>query len=494
MSDILDRLTRRLYKELSGQPAKLQIELAQALEVLAHAQKFERRALFFPDEGKYRRELYPKHVELFNAGAEYIERAFVAGNRVGKSEAGAYEVACHLEGDYPKWWKGYRVNRPVVVWVGGDTGTTVRDILQKKLLGDDLEQVGTGMLRREAIVLDSMKMRRGVPDAVEKVSIKSKFGGESKLFFKTYDQGRKAWQGTEVDFVWLDEEPPEEIYGEAMIRLMTTKGRMLVTFTPLMGLTELMMRFMENDQNSSANDKKYVVTVGWDDVPHLSEDMKKTMLETTPPRLRKARSQGIPSVGEGLVWPVEQETFVVEPFEIPKHYMRLGSLDVGWRATASLVGARDPNTGVIYVYREYKKGQMAPDEHALVLRHFDVPFEIDPASRAASQADGEKLFDLYSGLGLKLRLAENAVGVGLQVVYEALLSGQLKVFSTCKELLREMALYRIDKNGKVVKKNDHLCDCLRYLAMAPSSSWSWRAQRVRREKVVNISDVYEAYF
>ena len=48
-------------------------------------------------------------------------------------------------------------------------------------------------------------------------------------------------------------------------------------------------------------------------------------------------------------------------------------------------------------------------------------------------------------------------------VYERLITGRLKVFSCCHGLIQEMAVYTRDAQGKIVKKNDHRCDALRYL-------------------------------
>lgn len=69
--------------------------------------EMRRRALprkmddYFLDEGPFRRALYPKHIEFFAAGARFKERLFMAANRVGKSDAGAFEVTCHATGIYP---------------------------------------------------------------------------------------------------------------------------------------------------------------------------------------------------------------------------------------------------------------------------------------------------------------------------------------------------------------------------------------------------------
>lgn len=196
---------------------------------------------YYPDTGPLRRELYPKHLEFFAAGAIHKERAAMAGNRVGKTEGiGAYECALHLTGEYPEWWVGRRFEEPVNCLAGGDTATTTRDILVTKLLGPR-EDRGTGMIPREA--LGKPVPAPGIRDHVDFVKVKHK-RGLSTLQFRSYDQGREAWQGTERDIVWMDEEPPQPIYTEALMRTMTTKGMLICTFTPLMGMTDVALSFM----------------------------------------------------------------------------------------------------------------------------------------------------------------------------------------------------------------------------------------------------------
>lgn len=204
---------------------------------------------YYPDEGPLRRELYAKHMEFFAAGLVHKERAALAANRVGKTEGlGAYEVTLHLTGHYPDWWPGRRWDRPINCLCGGDTGTTTRDILVNKLLGPK-EDRGTGMVPRAD--LGVIKPSPGIPDHVDYGKVRHISGGWSTLQFRSYDQGRKAWQGTERDIVWYDEEPPEDIYTEGLLRTMTTKGSVISTFTPLSGLTNVALSFMPELQAAS---------------------------------------------------------------------------------------------------------------------------------------------------------------------------------------------------------------------------------------------------
>lgn len=204
----------------------------------------QRRRLFdfYPDEGPLRRELYKKHMQFFELGSLHRERLMLAANRVGKTEGvGGYETALHLTGLYPKWWKGRRFDHPINAWAAGDTSKTVRDILQSKLLGQP-GAFGTGLIPYDNLLRTTSK--QGLSDAVEDVEVKHESGGTSRLTLKSYDQRRESFQGTEQHLIWLDEECPLAIYSECLIRTMTTNGLIICTFTPLMGLSEMVLSYL----------------------------------------------------------------------------------------------------------------------------------------------------------------------------------------------------------------------------------------------------------
>lgn len=203
---------------------------------------------YFQDTGPYRRELYPRHLLCMDAGREYRERLFLKANRVGGTEMGAFEMALHLTGrydEYAPWWTGRRFAKPIKAWAAGDTGKTTRDIQQFKVMGSP-EAIGTGMLPAHLIYHTSPKA--GVPGALENVWVWHISGGKSLLQFKSYDQRREGFQGTEQEFIWLDEECDLSIYTECLMRTAETSdfpgGSMLLTFTPLMGMTDVVLSFL----------------------------------------------------------------------------------------------------------------------------------------------------------------------------------------------------------------------------------------------------------
>lgn len=231
-----------------------QRELVRLLEEKTLREQRNKIKRFYPDTGPLRRELYQKHLEFFKAGAEFRERCFCAANRIGKTEGtGAYETVLHLTGDYPHWWEGKRFSEPVRWWAAGKTNETTRDIVQKKLVGDTKGGgggvkkyvTGTGMIPYDTI--GDLSWKQGVPDLLDTIRVKHVTGGWSMLGIKSYQQGRGSFEGTEQDGIWLDEEPPLDVYGECVIRTATTNGIIMLTFTPLEGITETVMQFFPTD-------------------------------------------------------------------------------------------------------------------------------------------------------------------------------------------------------------------------------------------------------
>ena len=213
---------------------------------------------------------------------------------------------------------------------------------------------------------------------------------------------------------------------------------------------------------------RYLVQAGWDDVPHLSPEVREELAKEFPAFQRKARTQGVPSLGAGAIYPIEEEAFVVDPFALPKFWNRSYGMDVGWNRTAAVWGARDTDQDVTYLYSEHYRGQAEPSIHASAIkaRGAWIPGVIDPAANGRQQTDGERLLSTYIGLGLNLIAAENSVEAGIYQVWELLSTGRLKVFRNLTNWLAGYRIYRRDEKGKIIKKNDHLMDASRYLVVS----------------------------
>lgn len=199
------------------------------------------------------RAKYAKHMEFLAAGATYRERCAMMANRVGKTFGlGGYELAAHLTGLYPPWWEGRRFDHPIAAWAAGDTYETTRDIIQLTLLGEVGQRDGRKAMDGRGIIpghlLGRCSWRSGLTDLVDTQLVRHVSGGNSSLGLKSYDQGRKAFQGTARHVIWFDEEPPGLVYNEALIRTATVDGIVLLTFTPLEGMSDVVISFLPAEQ------------------------------------------------------------------------------------------------------------------------------------------------------------------------------------------------------------------------------------------------------
>lgn len=222
-------------------PDQLSVLLARAKTEIAQRAARNRLASYRP---------YTRQREFHDAGAEFDERLFMAGNQLGKTWAGGFEWGIHLTGRYPDWWRGRIFNKPVRFWAAGVTGESTRDNPQRVLVGppQQEEQWGTGAIPHNA--LKDWASSRGLPGALDSIVVKHGGGGdvqagESVCSFKSYEKGRQKWQGETLDGVWYDEEPPLEIYGEGKTRTNATGGINIVTFTPLLGMSDVVMLFLD---------------------------------------------------------------------------------------------------------------------------------------------------------------------------------------------------------------------------------------------------------
>ncbi len=244
-------------------------QIADFAEVMGQITEKNGQRLFYdiyPDQDTpkengavmHARHRYSKHLEFFEAGAVYRERCFMAANRVGKTfGAGGYETVCHLTGDYPPWWKGRRFETAVQWWAAGRSNETTRDIIQATLLGSIKHRdgrkhfSGTGVIPGE--LLGGVTWKAGITDLADTIKVRHVSGDWSTLGLKSYAQGRGSFEGTSQHGIWLDEEPPLDVYGECLIRTATTDGIIMLTFTPLEGMSEVVLGFLPEEMRPQDN-------------------------------------------------------------------------------------------------------------------------------------------------------------------------------------------------------------------------------------------------
>ena len=129
---------------------------------------------------------YPKQAQFHAAGKNHRERLLMAGNQTGKTWAAAMELAMHVTGLYPEWWKGHRFDHPIRAWACGETSEVVRATIQLLLLGEP-GQYGTGCIPKNCLL--ETTPARGLADLVDTIRVQHISGGTSTIALKAYSQG-----------------------------------------------------------------------------------------------------------------------------------------------------------------------------------------------------------------------------------------------------------------------------------------------------------------
>lgn len=410
---------------------------------------------------------YPKQKAFHEAGAARRERLLMAGNQLGKTLAGGMEVAMHATGRYPPWWKGRRFDKPTNSWAAGVTGETVRDTIQRVLVGRE-GALGTGAIPANAIV-DTI-LSRGVPGLLDTVRVRHVSGGISSIGFKSYISGRERFQGETLDFCWCDEEPDIEIYTEILTRTNVSAGPVFTTFTPLLGVSGVVSRFLHETSAS-----RHVTTLTIEDAEHFTPAERAAIIASYPKHEVEARTRGVPILGSGRIFPVEESLIRCERRELPKHWARIGGLDFGWtHPSAAVELAWDRDADVVYVVKCWRLSEASPVVQAAALRHWGekLPWAWPrDGGRETLEGAGQALAAQYRREGLNLlfhhaQFEDGGVSVeaGLMDMLTRMESGRLKVFDHLNDWFEEFRLYH-RKNGKVFKERDDLLSATRYALM-----------------------------
>lgn len=417
---------------------------------------------------------YPKQLEFHAATAvpAIEEIMLMAGNQLGKTLCAAAQTAIFATGQYPDWWKGRRYDRAVSMWVAGPTGQSTRDAPQKLLLGEPGEW-GTGMIPGR-LIIDIKKSSHGVPDAVESVTVlHEKTGKLSRILFKTYDQGRLRWQGATIDMVWFDEEPPPDIYSEGCTRTQVQGGFVYLTFTPLLGMSEVVSRFLKLKPVNSRT-----IKMGITDALHYTEAQRASILARYPEHERDARAYGNPILGSGRVFPVTFDQISEPPFQIPDYWPRLCATDFGWQHPFAAVWlALDPDTDIVHIYDCYRMKEQTPIIHASVIKGRGAWIKVvwPHDGLAHEPGSGKTLAELFKAEGVNMHPAhathapsegkkEGTGGysteAGIMLMLERMQMGKFRVFNTLGLWKEEFdTFYR--KDGLIVRIDDDIMSATR---------------------------------
>ena len=401
----------------------------------------------------------------------YIGQGLVHHNSLSASR----ETAYHLTGLYPSWWNGKRFTKPTMGWAGSPTGQSTRDTVQMMLLGRP-EAIGTGAIPKH-LIIETKRAAGNVPDLMESIIVQHVSGGVSTLILKSYDQGRLRWQGATLEFVWFDEEPPFEIWSEGCARTNASKERSgttgitYMTFTPLLGMSEVVIRFLKQKPIGS-----HVTEMTIYDALHYTDEDWKRIIEKYPVHERDARAMGIPIMGSGRVFDTDEQVFSELPPFIPSHWPRLAAMDIGFdHPTAVIWFAWDRDTDTVHLYDCYRVREALPPIHAAAIRAKGAWIPVAWPHDALQRASGVQVAQQYRACNVKMLpqkathppekgKLEGTGGYGFEAgvmeMATRLKTSRLKVAKHLADWFEEYRLYHREK-GLIVKENDDLMSATR---------------------------------
>jgi phage terminase large subunit-like protein len=324
---------------------------------------------------------------------------------------------------------------------------------------------GTAAIPKDAIV--ELVPARGIADLLDSIKVRHISGGISTIGIKSYLRGRESFQGETLDFLWFDEEPPPGVYLEGLTRTNVSRGPVWLTFTPLTGISTVVKRYlMEPSPDRS------VTTMTIDDVAHYSNEERASIIDSYPDHEREARTRGVPTMGSGRIFTTSDDKLLVEPFDIPSHWLRWGGCDFGWTHHAAFCElAWDRDLGIVYLVRTLRLRQQTPLQHAQAVRSWKLhwAWPMDGRRRELAGA-GVPLMQQYRDAGLDMmhehaQFEDGTVSVeaGLMEMADRMRGGRWKVFKGQNDgWMEEYRLYHRDGDGRVVDENDDAISASRY--------------------------------
>lgn len=426
--------------------------------------------------------LYDWQKRFVSATASNRQCLLMCANRVGKTYTGCYIDAIHATGRYPDWWEGYKFDHAPLIWCLGYSGDKCRDLLQQAIFGAYSNGQFSGGLIVEDLILDAVG--GAIPRLAQQVNVKwvSDDGIREEstvLQFKSYSQGQHALMGDGVDWYHVDEEPKDAtIWPQVLTRTASGDngkgGRGILTFTPENGKTELVTKFMDDPSKG-----QYLQTATWDDAPHLSDEVKEEILAAYPSYQRDMRTKGIPLMGAGLIYEIDENDIKCDPFEVPDYWFVINGMDFGWdhpQAHIQLVWDRDAD--IFYLINAFKKSKIQPFEAWHVVKPWstNAPTAWPADGLQTEKGSAKQQKDYYKEEGFNM-LPEhatwedggNGVWAGIMEINNLMKTGRFKVVSTLVEVFEELRQYHTkttaDGKSVIVKILDDLLDAIRYAYM-----------------------------
>jgi phage terminase large subunit-like protein len=321
------------------------------------------------------------------------------------------------------------------------------------------------------------------------------FKNGSTIDFLTYNMDLERHGGVPRHIVFFDEEPPREIFNEALMRLLDYDGWWVISATPVKGMGWTYDMLWEPAEEGQLDGLVSIHQLDPANNPYLQAEDKSRFYIAMDDEEREMRSTGKFVARSGLVFPTFQKsTHVVDPFIPPANWRFFSSVDHGFNnPTAWLWHAVAPD-GRIITFAEHYEREMTVNQHALAVIEREAGFRRtptlrvgDPAMSQRSAITGTSILQEYASHGLYISTEniphEVMIGIEKMQQYFAPQIGpdgderpMWQITSNCPRFIRELRklrwatyestkhAYSLNRQEKVHKKDDHAFDSARYFA------------------------------
>lgn len=237
-------------------------------------------------------------------------------------------------------------------------------------------------------------------------------GFNSRLRFRNYGQAEGSLESAELDWCWCDELCPQPILETLRYRLVTRGGRLLLTFTPIIGYTPTVAEYLDGAEiieqmpvserifDTRAhlvprckpghvpyilrcfNPDRHVICFPTEANPYNDWDRMVATVSGKPVGERLTRAYGWPTKRIANAFPRYGDVNLVRAKDIPQEGTNYMVVDPGGSKNWFMIWLRVTPEGWIYVYREWPDqsfgewalpgekpdGKAGPAQHAMLPR------------------------------------------------------------------------------------------------------------------------------
>lgn len=331
-------------------------------------------------------------------------------------------------------------------------------------------------------------------DSYKKEPPELHFSNHSYIEFKSYEQAKVKFAGTSRDLIHHDEEPPQDIYKENLMRIIDCKGRMTLTMTPVEGMTWTYDDIYHKGKPSNEDppDPMYhVIEADMLDNPYIGEVEAQMVLSGLNNEERKARKSGKYVMLGGLMYPsFSEQIHVINDFQIPANWDVYASMDHGLANPTSWHWHTVDPIGRVITFYEYYFNERTVQEHAVeyhkineLLGRTPVYNIGDPSIKNRNAISMTSVQQEYIKNGIFIILGNSDVMAGVNRVRNYLRVGKdgkpmWLVTKNCEKLIWEFKRYRKKRyaNSKIaaehnapeepIDRDNHALDDCRYFFMS----------------------------